>query len=161
CVGEPIASHYLEAARATLDGATVVASHAIRGRSADSAQAARVRAAIDTHRFEQIEFGLGSDGLLPLTGELITELESLVAPGVDVALAIVTASFVAEQEELDWIELWSVASPLDQHRLNEALSAAFAAGEAVFQRAEMTWRGTKCAILHGDQAKRFLMQQMP
>ncbi len=154
-VGEPVAREWLSAARKRIETATSLAWHSIHNPTG-TATGSRLHAALTLQRLDNVDlamFPAGEDAYRQMI-ECLVDVE-------EPAIALVDLTLSADGDDLAWIELWKVPHPTTAHDVNQALSDVLDEWEPRIEKAGITWRSSQAVVLHGDLARRSLVQLAP
>ena len=107
-------------------------------------------------RFDNVDLEM-----FPTDEDAYTQVIDCLIRSEEMAIALVDLTLAADGDDLAWIELWEVSPPTTTHDVNQAFSDVLNEWEPRMEKAGITWRSSQAVVLHGDLARRSLIQLAP
>jgi hypothetical protein len=154
-VGQPVAREWLSTARERIDATASLAWQSIHNPTG-TATGTRLHAALSLQRFDNVDLEM-----FPTDEDAYDQLIDCLIRREEMAIALVDLTLAAEGDDLAWIELWEVPPPTTTHDVNQGLSDSLDEWQPRIEKAGITWRSSQAVVLHGDLARRSLIQLAP
>jgi hypothetical protein len=154
-VGQPVAREWVSTAREHIDAAASLAWQSIHNPTG-TATGTRLHAALSLQRFDNVDLEM-----FPTDENAYSQLIDCLVRPEEMAIALVDLTLAADGDDLAWIELWEVPPATTTHDVNQALSDVLDEWEPRIEKAGIVWRSSQAVVLHGDLARRSLIQLAP